>query len=189
MITFAIQAQVSQVEREALIAFYNATDGDNWADNTNWDTDPNSNSDVSTWFGVTLYSSGINKVRTITLRGNNLSGSLPDLVNLSRLQQLDVGQNNITGTVDVNKLPNSLVNFRLDYNSFSGNVPNMSSFNKLYQVLFNNNSFEGTVSPSLFPTTIGNIWVGNNNLSGELDLSLFSNLNAINIRDTDISFL
>lgn len=28
-------AQVTQSERDALIALYNATDGDNWTDNTN----------------------------------------------------------------------------------------------------------------------------------------------------------
>ena len=36
-------------DRDALIAFYNATDGPNWTDNTNWCSDE----PLDTWYGVT----------------------------------------------------------------------------------------------------------------------------------------
>ena len=35
-------------QREALMALYNATDGPNWTDNTNWLTD----NDISSWYGI-----------------------------------------------------------------------------------------------------------------------------------------
>ena len=38
-------------DRDALVALYNATDGDRWTDKTNWLTD----ADLSTWHGVTAY--------------------------------------------------------------------------------------------------------------------------------------
>ena len=39
-----------KADRDVLVALYNATDGDNWTDKTNWLTD----NDLSTWFGVTV---------------------------------------------------------------------------------------------------------------------------------------
>lgn len=52
------------LECEALVDFYNATDGDNWTNNTNW----LQNSDVSTRFGVLLLNTGsTNHVRALHL--------------------------------------------------------------------------------------------------------------------------
>jgi hypothetical protein len=34
----------------ALVALFNATDGDNWTDNTNWLT-----GNVNTWYGITTF--------------------------------------------------------------------------------------------------------------------------------------
>ncbi len=35
-----VRAQVTEQDSLALVALYNATDGSNWADNTNWLTAP-----------------------------------------------------------------------------------------------------------------------------------------------------
>ena len=61
----AVRAQVSGQDSLALVALYNATDGPNWADNTNWLAGP-----VSTWFGITV--SG-DRVTRLDLRDNNLT--------------------------------------------------------------------------------------------------------------------
>ena len=53
----------------ALVALYNATDGDNWTDNTNWLTDTT----VNNWYGVTTAGG---KVTQVDLNTNNLNGSL-----------------------------------------------------------------------------------------------------------------
>jgi len=48
-----IWARVTDVppsEALALVHFYNATDGDNWTDNTNWLTDTT----VGNWYGITV---------------------------------------------------------------------------------------------------------------------------------------
>jgi len=46
--TIELMAQViPQQEHDALVALYNATDGDNWSDNSNWIT----GEDEGTWFG------------------------------------------------------------------------------------------------------------------------------------------
>ena len=77
-------------DREALVALYNATDGDNWRFNTNWLSDR----PLGEWFGVTTNVGGA--VRGLSLDGNNLSGSLPPLRDLSDLRHLAIGWNSIT---------------------------------------------------------------------------------------------
>jgi hypothetical protein len=94
-LSLAINAQVSQAERQALIDFYNATDGDNWTNNTNWDTDPNATSNVNTWFGVTTaIRDGLEHVYWVSLNNNNISGEL-DFSYFTNLTLLSLGETNI----------------------------------------------------------------------------------------------
>ena len=82
-------------DREALIAFYNATDGPNWKDNTNWCSDH----PLDTWHGVITDSEG--RVTEIGLNNNNLSGEAGNtLAPLTALTYLDLYSNNIS-TLDV----------------------------------------------------------------------------------------
>jgi len=48
----ASYAQVPQIERDALVALYNSTDGANWTDNTGW---LGAAGTECTWFGVRCY--------------------------------------------------------------------------------------------------------------------------------------
>ena len=48
----ASYAQVPQIERDALIALYNSTDGANWTDNTGWLGEAGTE---CSWFGVRCY--------------------------------------------------------------------------------------------------------------------------------------
>lgn len=82
-------------DREALIAFYNATDGPNWKDDTNWCSDQ----PLDTWHGVITDSEG--RVTEIGLNNNNLSGEAGNtLAPLTALTYLDLYSNNIS-TLDV----------------------------------------------------------------------------------------
>ena len=75
-------------DRAALIALYNATDGDNWKDNTNW----LSNKPLNEWSGVRINGQG--RVDMLVLHENFLSGSIPpELGNLSHLQALSLYSN------------------------------------------------------------------------------------------------
>ena len=67
-----------RTERDALIALYQATDGDHWAVNTNWCSDK----PLSEWYGITTDSKG--KVTTIDLAENKLNG----VFELSDFQEL-----------------------------------------------------------------------------------------------------
>ena len=75
-------------ERAALVALYNATNGNNWTDSTNWGTDEA----LDHWHGVTA--SGGDRVERLNLHTNNLPGPLPSsMTNLGRLEILDIGNN------------------------------------------------------------------------------------------------
>ena len=58
-------------DRDVLVTFYHATDGDNWTNNDNWLSD----APIGTWYGVTADENG--RVIELTLWFNNLSGTIP----------------------------------------------------------------------------------------------------------------
>ena len=88
-------------DREALVALYNATDGTNWRNNTNWLSDK----PLYTWYGV---DTGGGRVEFLHLNENNLRGTIPAaLGNLSGLLSLRIDSNELTGAI-----PATLVNLK-----------------------------------------------------------------------------
>ena len=90
------QDETPEADREALIAFYNATGGSYWRINTNWLTDwP-----MDSWHGVAT-SDG--RVVSISLASNRLTGELPpELGDLSHLEELFLADNRLTGSIPPN---------------------------------------------------------------------------------------
>ncbi|CAL9125623.1 unnamed protein product [Musa acuminata var. zebrina] len=136
------------------------------------------------WIGVTCYRSrvvglrldhasltgsvtplfGLTRLRVLSLRRNNLTGSLPHLTTLNnpRLRRLSLSHNKLRGTLNVS-LP-SLVSLRVEHNQFSGGVeglrlPNVSDFN------VSSNQLSGQVTDLLskFPASA---FEGNQGLCG-----------------------
>ncbi len=107
----------------ALKAFYDATDGDNWDNNTNWDTTsvPTA-TQLDSWYGVT-YDGG--DLEQLELPGNGLSGSIPpELGVLTELDDLDLSSNALSGSIP-SELGNldSLRYLELSGTSFEGLIP------------------------------------------------------------------
>ena len=75
-------------DRVALVALYNATDGPNWSNETNWlSAEP-----MGEWHGVTTDGSG--RVTALDLDENELNGKMPvELGNLTNLQRLYLNDN------------------------------------------------------------------------------------------------
>ena len=82
-------------DRAALAAFYEATGGPSWVDNTNWLTD----APLEEWHGVGTDASG--RVVTLDLYENNLVGRIPpEAGGLSALLRLTLNDNRLTLTGD-----------------------------------------------------------------------------------------
>lgn len=105
-------------EREALIALYNETGGDNWTDNTNWCSDK----PLNEWFGVEFWNG---HVRSLSLYNNNLAGTIPESIgNLTSLRILWLNNNKLTGTLPSSMANlNQLENIDLCGNFMNGTIP------------------------------------------------------------------
>ena len=83
-------------DRETLVAFYDATGGGDWTDDTNW----RSEEPLYTWFGVTTDAEG--RVAALSLQDNGLTGSIPAVIgNLTSLRILRLGGNQFSGPIPV----------------------------------------------------------------------------------------
>ena len=106
-------------QRTALIALYEATDGANWTDNTNWLSD----APLDEWYGVTTDANG--RVTRLSLYDNELSGSIPaSLGDLTDLQRLSLSSNELSGSIpaSLGDLTN-LKDLGLGGNELSGSIP------------------------------------------------------------------
>ena len=101
---------VDDNERDALIEFYKATNGDEWTRNDNWCTDK----PVGEWYGVEIYSDEYNgEVRSfvgkLSLNDNNLKGEINnELKDISNLSWLELQNNQLT-SVDVSESNHLLI--------------------------------------------------------------------------------
>ncbi len=134
-------------ERAALMAFFNATNGLNWNNNTNWGVgDPFTNN----WYGV--YFNGDGTVRLLSLRQNNLSGHIPPAIkDLSSLNSLYVQQNQLTSLpAEIGEMANLLA---VDLSSNNGISIPLEFFN-LTSLTTLNVSFGAMTT---LPPQIGNL--------------------------------
>ncbi|GAB4247750.1 MAG: hypothetical protein Tsb0034_27060 [Ekhidna sp.] len=77
----------------ALVAIYDAMEGESWTGVSNWKT-----GDLSTWTGVTLDPGNDNRVEGLALPGAGLTGILPaEVDNLDAMVNMDLSGNSITG--------------------------------------------------------------------------------------------
>jgi len=167
LVSTVIVAQVSSKEKQALLDFYHATNGDTWAQS--WDI----NTPVANWQGVTVEN---NKVTAIRLLFNNIEGTLPaSMSDLGSLKILELSFNKISG-----ELPKSfgkmseLEVLALNGNYITGEIPkSYGNMKNLKQLHLSSNQLTGQVPASLAgldQLVVFNVF--DNNLSGELPAQL-----------------
>ena len=100
-----------ETDREALVALYNATDGENWDASANWLSD----APLGEWHGVTTNADG--RVIGLDFFSNGLSGEIPaELGSLANLTYLNLSNNALSGCV-----PSSLEDrLNFDYSDLGG---------------------------------------------------------------------
>ena len=132
-------------DRDVLVALYNATNGTNWTNKTNWLSD----SDLSTWHGVTVSNE---RVIFLNLANNNLTGEFPGaLGNLSDLKTLNLSDNQLHGPIpsELGNLAN-LTDLYLSRNALSGSVPpELSNLSNLTGLHLDQNGLTGPLPQSL----------------------------------------
>ena len=140
------QIVVNTVDREALMALYKATNGDNWTDKTNWCSDK----PLNEWHGV--YTNNNDRVHIIDLSSNNLSGVLPDEIgSLQELESFNVNNNNIGGSIpeSIGNL-SKLETFSVEWNKLEGTIPkSIGKLTKLSIFRITKNNIEGSIPESI----------------------------------------
>ncbi|KAH7824775.1 putative leucine-rich repeat containing protein [Monocercomonoides exilis] len=181
-------------QKDLLLSFYTATEGEKWFDHSGWATEE----DYCTWKGITCDENKF--VTGIALQGNNLGGTLPSNFGyLSSISSLDLSHNHISGP-----LPISMVNMKslaaiglrqnnfsgpfplhlreaknlmfahLDFNNFEGPLPEGILHMKQLKVLgLTNNKLKGPIPATISELTgLTVLGLGGNELTGKIPIQL-----------------
>ena len=183
---------MQSADRTALVALYNATDGPNWVDNTNWLTD----APLGEWYGVDT--DGAGRVVRIDLAGrydyeareyvlHGLRGELPaELANLTNLTSLYLSNNDLRGPIppELGDLSN-LENLSLQVNGLSGAIPpELGDLSSLRYLYLGDNDLSGPIPPELGDlSNLARLYLGRNGLYGSIppELGDLSNLRYLNL--------
>ena len=183
---------VENPERAALVALYNATDGPNWIDNTNWLTD----APLEEWYGVET--DAVGRVVGLDLAGewddeayqpipHGLAGSIPaELGSLAALERLNLARNELSGVIppELGGL-SALEELSLYDNELSDPIPaELGGLTHLEQLILLNNRLSGPI-----PRELGNLaaletlQLAGNELSGPIppDLGNLTRLDWLNL--------
>ena len=133
-----------EVERDALVALYNATGGTSWTRSDNWLT----GASVNDWYGVATDPGG--RVHTLDLRSNGLTGSIPpDVGEFGLMQGLYLVDNELTGSIpaEIGRL-GGLKYLDLGGNRLTGTIPPMGN-SRLVVIRFFDNRLTGAIPPEI----------------------------------------
>ncbi len=168
-------------DRAVLEALYDATDGANWTDGTNWKT----SAALGEWHGVTTDADG--RVTELHLNDNGLAGSLPfELAGLTNLERLNLGFNELTGLVprwlgSLSYLRNLDLSGQWETPGLSGPIPaELGGLANLASLNLARNALTGTIPVELGElANLERLRLAENDLTGPVPVSL-GNLPRLN---------
>ena len=182
-----ITVMVPTPDRDALVALYEAANGSNWRQNDNWLSDR----PLDEWFGVSV--SAEERVDSLSLRGNGLSGLIPpELSALDNLKVLDLARNALSGSIppELGTL-GYLSALDLHRNALSGSIPaELGGLGNLRVLYLHRNALSGSIPAEL--GGLGNLSVLSlylNDLSGSIPIELggLGNLTVMDLGDNALS--
>ena len=177
----------SGLEREALVALYNATGGADWTNNENWLSD----APISRWHGVTTDSR--DRVIELRLSGNGLNGELPaELGNLTHLELLFASRNELRGEIPSQLGRLSMLRALSLYdNRLSGPVPSwLGNLSRLQWIRLSENLLTGKVPAELGDLiNLERLALSDNQLTGEIpgELGRLSSLELLSISGNQLT--
>jgi Leucine-rich repeat (LRR) protein len=184
---------IPAIEREALIALYNSTNGDNWTYNNGWKAPPLHTDGFAmpgtenNWHGI-VCDAGNTYVQGIDLSAHQLIGSMPsELGNLTSLQWLLLYSNELTGSIpsELGNLPN-LQYLYLQSNQLTGNIPSElggDGTHLLNYLYLDSNQLTGRIPPELGNLAYLKIlYLNSNELTGRIPTELI-NLTWLSLLD------
>ena len=173
-------------DRAALVALYEATDGPNWTNSTNWLSDK----PLGEWYGITLYR---DRVWSLDVRRNGLSGQIPaELRQLTGLNFLHLAGNQLSGPIpaELGDLTR-LISLDLELNALSGQIPaELGNLRRLIWLDLGLNELSGPIPPELGRLTyLSSLTLRSNRLRGPIpaELGSFAYLEFLNLGDNDLS--
>ena len=181
-IMYYCNAQCMGGNYEALVSFYNSTNGKNWANK--WDL---SECDYCQWYGVSCNEEQL--VDSLILINNNLSGSiLSNLGSLNGLIELDLNRNDLTGSIPITigSLGN-LISLDLSSNRIFGEIPNeLGGLMELRELRLGDNKLRGEIPAELgLLTNLRHLGLLGNRLTGSIPIEMG---NLVNLQHMSLSF-
>ncbi len=182
----------------SLSALYVATDGDNWTNNSGWDTTMvPTEGEFADWYGIMsvqdrvigldLYENnlsgmlpvewtGLSELEILFLSFNSLSGPIPaELGQLSELRVMDLDGNLLSGEIpaELGQLL-ALQELWLNVNSLSGPIPTeLGQLSQLRLLTLNSNSLSESIPAELGQLSeLRFLWLADNSLSGRIPAEL-----------------
>lgn len=163
-------AAVPQEQRDALVALYQSTQGENWINQFRWlEGDPCDEQ----WFGVVCSE---NSIVELQLGENNLAGSIPHEIGvLTDLNLLSLSRNKLYGEIpaSIGNLSH-LVSLYLYKNQLSGPLPeSMTELTNLRSMYVSENELSGSLPDEISDlTSLRVLSIENNKLTGALPTTI-----------------
>ena len=174
-------------DRSILTGWFNATNGPNWVDNTNW----LSELPLDQWFGVTTGSEG--RVTKLELDSNGITGPLlPELGQLSGLTELSLMENDLIGSIpsELGQL-SELRSLELTGNKLTGSIPSeLGRLSELRSLELTRNGLTGSIPPELGQlANLVRLDLYINRLSGDIppELGKLANLERLRLLENELS--
>lgn len=202
--------EIPETECQALLAFYESTNGDSWRSNTGW----LETFKPCSWYGIRCEDGHVHSltmndndmsgvlpteigalehIQVITLYFNQIGGELPpSLGNLTQLEKLILHNNQFMGS-----LPSEFWQLRsvkvidLQENELHGRLPaEIGQLTNLESLNLINNEFSGEIPAELGQLVkLRGLFLANNNLSGSVpeELGNLTNLFMLNLDANNLS--
>jgi hypothetical protein len=183
-------------ERNALIALFNSTNGDNWFDNLGWKSPPLDSDGFAMpgtecgWYGIGCDGE---HVTGLWLGDNNIEGNIPvEIGDLIDLTHIWFANNQLTGNI-----PPELVNLTnltylwIDNNQLTGEIPSeLGNLTNLTEMYVQANRLTGDIPPE-FGNLINlrKLWLASNQLTGKIppELGTLFNLTGLGLDNNQLS--